>query len=96
MSTTLELPHVLDCTVSACSYNHSDACSAAAVTIGSTPDATCRTFIPLGVKGGLDRVTSFVGACSKADCSHNSQLECTAPSVCIGADTADCLTYSAR
>lgn len=96
MSTTLELPHVLDCTVSACSYNHADACNAAAVTIGSSPDATCRTFIPLGVKGGLDRVTSFVGACSKADCTHNSHLECTASSVRIGADAADCLTYEAH
>ena len=96
MSAILELPTVSGCAVESCSYNRDDACSAAAVTIGSTPDAACTTFIPLGIKGGLDRVTSFVGACAKADCSHNSQLECTAPSVRIGADTADCLTYSAR
>ena len=41
-------------------------------------------------------MTSFVGACTKADCSHNSHLECTAASIRIGADKADCLTYSAR
>lgn len=96
MSATLELPTVSGCTVESCSYNHDDACSAAAVTIGSTPDAACTTFIPLGVKGGLDRVTSFVGACSKADCSHNDHLECTAESIRIGSNSADCLTYAAR
>lgn len=93
---TLELPRVSACSVESCSYNHADACSAAAVTIGSKPEASCATFIPLGVKGGLDRVISFVGACTKADCSHNSHLECTAASIRIGADKADCLTYSAR
>lgn len=93
---TLELPRVSGCSVESCSYNHADSCSAAAVTIGSKPEAACTTFIPLSVKGGLDRMTSFVGACTKADCSHNSHLECTADSVRIGADKADCLTYSAR
>ncbi len=96
MATTLEMPKVLNCSVEACSYNHADACAAAAVTITSSPAASCATFIPLSVKGGLDRVTSFVGACSKADCSHNDSLECTAEAVRIGAGSAECLTYSAR
>ncbi len=94
MAPTLDLPRVLNCTVAGCSYNHDEACSAAAVTIGAKDKASCVTFIPLSVKGGLDRVTSFVGACQKADCVHNDHLECGADSVRVGADTADCLTYA--
>jgi hypothetical protein len=97
MSTLLDLPPVAECSVDGCSYNHEHACQAAAVTISvSGDDATCATFIPLGVKGGLDKVVSHVGACQRSDCRHNSALECTAESVRIGAghDPADCLTYS--
>lgn len=93
MATTMDLPKVLNCTVGGCSYNHDDACAAAAVTIGTKDKASCVTFIPLGIKGGLDRVTSFVGACQKADCVHNDHLECGAASVRVGADSAQCLTY---
>ncbi len=96
MSTTMEMPRILDCSVAACSYNRENACSAAAITVGAKPTASCTTFIPLGVKGGLDRVTAFVGACSKADCTFNDNLECTAPAVRVGADSAECLTYQAR
>ena len=91
---TVELPKVLGCAVDACSYNHDDVCSAAAITVGQQDDASCVTFIPLSVKGGLDRVQSFVGACQKVDCKHNSHLECAADSVRIGADNAECLSYA--
>ena len=71
---------------------------AGAITIaGSTGDASCATFIPLDVKGGLSRVVAAVGACQRAECSHNDHLECNAESVRIGAGGthhADCLTYS--
>ncbi|MFP5282127.1 MAG: DUF1540 domain-containing protein [Actinomycetes bacterium] len=100
MSTTLmDLPPVAECSVDGCSYNHEHACQAAAVTIGATgDDANCATFIPLGFKGGLDKIVSHVGACQRSDCTHNSALECTAPSVRVGAghDLADCLTYAPR
>lgn len=84
--------------MSGCSYNDHSACNAAAVTIGGTGDAQCVTFIPLTLKGGLDRVVTHVGACQRDDCSHNSALECQAPAVRIGAghDVADCLTYAHR
>jgi hypothetical protein len=97
MSTLMELPTVAECSVDGCSYNHEHACQAAAVTISAAGlDASCATFIPLDIKGGLDKVISHVGACQRVDCSHNSALECTAESVRIGsgADAADCLTYS--
>lgn len=97
MTTLMELPTVSECAVDGCSYNHDHSCHAAAVTISSAgTDASCATFIPLGVKGGLDTVVSHVGACQRADCSYNEHLECTAESVRVGPgpDNADCLTYS--
>ncbi len=97
MSMTLEdLPRVSECTVLGCSYNDHSHCHAAAVTIGGeVGDAECATFIPLSAKGGLDKVVSHVGACQRAECVHNSALECTASAVRVGpgADAADCLTY---
>jgi hypothetical protein len=97
MSTLAELPAVSECSVAGCSYNHEHACGAAAITIGGgAGDAQCATFIPLSVKGGLDKVISHVGACQRADCSHNEHLTCGAETVRIGAghDLADCLTYA--
>ena len=83
--TTINLPLISSCTVDGCSYNHDHECHAAAVTISSTgTEASCVTFIPLGVKGGLDKVVSHVGACQRADCLHNKDLECTAEAVRIG------------
>lgn len=98
MSMTLdELPAVSECSVSGCSYNDHSHCHAAAVTIaGAVGDAECATFIPLGTRGGLDKVITHVGACQRSECIHNDSLECTAASVRIGAgstDDADCLTY---
>ncbi|AMY18167.1 DUF1540 domain-containing protein [Rhodococcus kroppenstedtii] len=95
---TLEMPEVTDCSVSSCSYNH-DGCHAFAISVGgSNGTADCATFIPLSTKGGLDVVSPQVGACQRADCAHNKDLECTAAAVRIGAgessDTANCLTYS--
>jgi len=99
MSTLMDLPPVTECSVAGCSYNDHSNCHAAAVTIGGVNgDAQCATFIPLGVKGGLDKVITHVGACQRVDCVHNSSLECKAPAVRVGsgADTADCLTYTPR
>lgn len=98
MATLAELPQVSECTVTGCSYNDHSSCHAGAVTIGGAgADAQCATFIPLNVKGGLDRMAS-VGACQRGECVHNENLECTAPAVRIGAgaDLADCLTYTTR
>lgn len=100
MSMTLDdLPAVTECSVTGCSYNDHSNCHAAAITITGAPgDAECATFIPLGTKGGLDKVLSHVGACQRAECVHNVDLECSAASVRVGpgADSADCLTYDPR
>lgn len=95
MATTM--PMVRECTVTMCGYNH-EGCHAFAITVGAQ-DASCVTFIPLAAKGGIPRAGSQVGACSRADCRHNADLECTADSVRIGAGAdssgANCLTYQA-
>jgi hypothetical protein len=98
MATTTSMPAVNECTVTDCSYNH-DGCHAFAITISGANDAgDCGTFVPLGAKGGLDTVVAQVGACSRADCVHNADLECTASGVRIGPGAGDhaanCLTYA--
>ncbi|GAA5031161.1 DUF1540 domain-containing protein [Microbacterium fluvii] len=97
MSMTLEdLPRVSECAVAGCSYNDHSHCHAAAVTIGTSAGETeCATFVPLGTRGGLDKVVTHVGACKRSECVHNESLECTADAVRIGpgAEAADCLTY---
>ena len=95
---TMEMPAVAECTVAGCSYNH-DGCHAFAITVsGENGTADCATFIPLGAKGGLDRVVAQVGACKRADCRYNKDLECSADSVRVGAGAgghdANCLTYT--
>ena len=89
----LDRPRVSECSVEGCSYNH-DGCTAFAVTVGQ--DAQCATFIPLNVRGGLDTVIAKVGACQRATCAFNENLECTADSIRVGGAEADCLSYLAR
>ncbi|MGX7828906.1 DUF1540 domain-containing protein [Actinokineospora sp. 24-640] len=95
--TTTEMPAVNECTVTKCSYNH-DGCHAYAITVsGMNGSADCGTFVPLQEKGGLPKVVAQVGACSRADCEFNSELECTASGVRIGpgegSHAANCRTY---
>lgn len=102
MSATADLPQVAECSIDGCSYNSHHNCHAGAVTIsGGAGTASCATFIPLSVKGGLDRVVAEVGACHRAECTHNSALECHASTVRIGAGPDNvshpgCLTFETR
>ena len=97
--TTMEMPVVSECTVTGCSYNH-DGCHAFAITVsGENGSADCATFIPLARKGGLPRVMAQVGACSRSDCMHNQDLECTAAGgVTVapgeGGHASNCMTYT--
>ncbi|MDO5701596.1 MAG: hypothetical protein Q4P36_09050 [Bowdeniella nasicola] len=86
------VPVVDTCESTDCSYNH-DGCTAFAMTMA---DEGCATFIDLGTRGGLDRVTAKVGACQRADCAFNENLECSADAVRVGAGDAECLTFTAR
>ena len=89
----MEMPHVSECSVDGCSYNH-DGCTAFAVTVGQ--DAQCATFLPLNIKGGLDRIVAQVGACQRTSCAHNVNLECSAEFIRVGGPEAECLSYEAR
>jgi uncharacterized protein DUF1540 len=97
MTQMMEMPRVQTCTVSACSYNH-DGCTAYAITIGSPSSAECDTFYDSAEKGGLGKALAQVGACKRADCTHNANLECRAPAIVVGesGDKADCLTYEKK
>ena len=97
-ATEMHMPAVHECTVSGCSYND-DGCHAFAITVnGADGAASCGTFVPLSRKGGLPKVVAQVGACSRADCAHNANLECTATAVRIapgrGDHAANCMTYT--
>lgn len=96
MTTVQDMPQVQECSVGSCSYNADTVCHAGAITIGGE-HAHCGTFVEISFRSGIDRV-GLVGACHRSECRHNEQLECTAPSVTVGAgaDVADCLTYSPR
>lgn len=85
------MPKVHTCATTSCSFNQ-DGCTAFAMTMG---EKGCVTFVEIGTRGGLDRVTAQVGACQRADCTFNHNLECEADAVRIGAGDADCLTYQA-
>lgn len=88
------MPAVQECTVTSCAYN-SGGCHAFAITVRAE-DAACGTFIPLQTKGGMERGVAQVGACSRSDCRHNADLECTADAIRVGAGAdarANCLTY---
>ena len=97
MTQMIEMPRVQSCTMTACGYNH-DGCTAFAVTIGSLLSAECDTFVETDDKGGMGKPLAQVGACKRADCLHNTDLECHAPAIVVGAsdDKADCLTYETR
>ncbi|MCH1865486.1 DUF1540 domain-containing protein [Nocardioides sp. CFH 31398] len=91
--TTMGLPIVSTCGSTGCSYNHDSDCHAAAITVTSG----CGTYVEAAAEAGID-TQATVGACHRAECVHNSALECGAESVQIGPSggVADCLTYSAR
>ena len=94
--TAPSLPQVSECSVRSCSYNADAACHAGAITIAGD-HAHCGTFVQISFRGGTERA-GLVGACHRAECRHNQNLECTAASVRVGAgaDVADCLTYAPR
>lgn len=94
MTQMMEMPRVQTCTVTACGYNH-DGCTAFAITVGTSSSAECDTFIETGEQGGMGKALAQVGACKRADCVHNTDLECHAPAIVVGqsGEKADCLTY---
>lgn len=92
----MELPVINRCEAEACAYNLERVCHAAAITVGDVLHAHCDTFFAATPKGGDPSSVGRVGACKKAECRHNVQLECQAPGIDVGyADhEANCMTYA--
>ena len=72
-------------------------CTAYAITVGGADgSATCGTFITLDARGGLPVAEGRVGACQRLECTHNTDLMCSAAAVGIQGDTANCSSYEVR
>jgi hypothetical protein len=99
MPTMIDLPIVSSCSVETCGYNH-DGCHAGAISVGSPATgshAHCNTFADTAAKGGHAQQAA-VGACSRTDCAHNTDMACGATAIDVGSatDMADCLTFTPR
>ena len=95
----MEMPKVLDCSVTNCAYNSKKACHAMAITIGETEkDPACDTFFTSQVHGGVKEATAGVGACKTSECQFNKDFECAAPNIHVGlkGTQVDCLTFKTR
>lgn len=87
------LTTISSCTATACSFNHGG-CSAPAITMGRNGDlASCSTFISLDTEGGLPVVGGHVAACQMTECVHNRNLMCTASSISVNGNTAECSNF---
>ena len=95
----MEMPKVMDCSVSNCAYNTSQACHAMAITIGEPKsDPVCDTYFESEIHGGVKDMTAGVGACKSDDCQFNSDFECMASNIRVGykENQPDCLTFQKR
>jgi hypothetical protein len=94
----VQIPKVLDCEVTDCSYNTNKTCHAAAITVGDSGCAMCDTYFKFSEKGGAMDITGSVGACKENDCGYNKSLGCSAPGIHVSNHMghADCATYTKR
>jgi len=95
----MEMPRVMDCSVTGCAYNTEKACHAMAITVGEQPsEPICDTYFQSEIHGGVRDMTAGVGACKTSSCQHNEDFECTAPNIHVGmkGNEPDCLTFEAR
>ena len=93
----LDIPKVMSCSATECSYNKANECHAVAITVGGHKNPLCDTFYNSGRKGGVAGINGGVGACRKEDCRFNTDLECMASrgiSVAMSEGQANCSTFS--
>lgn len=94
-----EMSKIASCDVTECSYNRHNSCHTMAITVGGPDECPqCDTYVRNSGKGGVQDMKGGVGACKMTDCSHNTELECTAGTIMVGKHNShpDCMTYSAR
>lgn len=91
----MKMPRVSYCEVEECAYNRDQTCHALAITVGGGDDHMCDTFFEADTKGGDPDACACVGACRSTSCTHNQNLECKAPEINVGYESAeiDCKTY---
>ncbi len=91
----MEMPKVMKCEISDCSYNMDNSCHAMAITIGNGMLPRCDTFCKSAMKGGDANCMACVGACKTSSCSYNSNLECEATAITVGykGQEPNCMTF---
>lgn len=94
----MDMPKILECTVSSCAYNTENKCHAIAITVGDGKCPMCDTGIISSLKGGIADLIGGVGACKEINCQFNKSLECNAKSirVTLHSNHADCSTFKAK
>ncbi|MEW1959324.1 DUF1540 domain-containing protein [Kineococcus sp. NPDC059986] len=93
----LDLTPIHQCSAEGCTFNASTSCHAPAITVGDHGANHCATFLGIPTKHS-PTTDGHVGACQLSDCSHNSDLTCTASTIEVGSSAGggtECLTYSA-
>ena len=92
-----QMPRVLGCEVTECTFNNGHQCSANAITVGGPEDLCpkCDTFFQMQQKGGNKGVIAGVGACKVQLCGFNKASGCSARGirVILHDKHADCATY---
>ena len=94
---THQMPQVIDCDATDCSYNVDKRCHALGITVGDE-EPCCDTYHHAKKHGGFSDVIGGVGACKTDSCLFNDKLECTADGihVKIKTDHPDCGTFMPR
>ncbi|SJM70600.1 DUF1540 domain-containing protein [Gulosibacter sp. 10] len=88
-----ELTTISSCDATACAFNH-NGCTAPAITMSRDGNrAACGTFISLDADGGLPTADAHVGACQMTECVHNKNLMCTAATISVRGNSAECSNF---
>lgn len=93
---TIEMPEVLKCEVTECSYNTNESCHARAITVGDGAEPHCDTYFQYPLHSKNDSTIAGVGACKVVACHFNNDFECEADSIQVGYENheAYCLTFT--
>jgi hypothetical protein len=97
MEVTLDMPMIEGCDVLACTYNLNAACHAKAITIGDDATPGCDTYMHASEHVHNASLRAGVGACKVSSCQHNSDFECGAEGIHVGARGSGvfCMTFRA-
>jgi hypothetical protein len=82
MIKTVEMPEVLECSISECAYNTGLMCHARAVTMGDDYDHLCDTMLT-SKQHTQRKEGAGVGACRALICAHNDDFECQADGIAV-------------